>query len=104
MFDFNKYSINPRFYPILDDIAVVIKRNPTLIIEIHGHTDNIGTREYNRRLSERRAKAVKDYLLKKGIERKRLFAVGFGSTRPVATNRTDAGRALNRRVELVPVR
>jgi len=104
LFDFNKYAIIPRYYPALDDIVVVLKKNPALIIEIQGHTDNIGTSEYNRRLSERRAKAVKDYLVKKGIERKRLFAVGFGAIRPVATNRTDAGRSLNRRVELVPVR
>jgi len=74
-----------------------------MVVEIQGHTDNVGSEQYNRKLSENRAKAVKNYLTTKGISDQRLIAVGFGKSRPKTTNRTEEGRALNRRVELLPV-
>lgn len=104
LFDFNKYQIKTVFYPHLDEIVTVLQENPTMVIEIQGHTDNIGSSQYNRKLSENRAKAVKNYLTKKGVNNQRLIAVGFGFSRPKTTNRTEEGKALNRRVELLPVR
>ena len=68
---------------------------------INGHTDNVGNPEANKRLSERRAYAVKKYLENKGVEQERMTANGYGDTKPVATNATKEGRALNRRVEFV---
>ena len=103
LFDFNKYEIKPDFYPHLDEIVTVLKENPDLVIEIQGHTDNVGSTQYNKKLSENRAKAVKKYLIKKGISNQRLIAVGFGFSRPRTNNRSEEGRALNRRVELLPV-
>ena len=73
-------------------------------VEIQGHTDNIGTKEYNMDLSQRRANAVAKYLEDKGIARDRLAATGFGFEKPVALNSTDYGRSLNRRVEINPTR
>jgi outer membrane protein OmpA-like peptidoglycan-associated protein len=75
-----------------------------MVVEIQGHTDNVGSSQYNRKLSENRARAVKNYLIKKGISDQRLIAVGFGFSRPKTTNTTEAGRTLNRRVELLPVK
>lgn len=103
LFDFNKYQIKPKFYPHLDEIITVLKQNPELVVEIQGHTDNIGTKSYNLKLSENRAKAVKNYLIRNGIDNQRLIAVGFGFSRPKANNLTEEGRALNRRVELLPI-
>jgi OOP family OmpA-OmpF porin len=99
-FAFDKSVIRPNSYAILDDVASVIKANPSIKkVSVEGHTDAIGSDAYNQRLSERRAGAVKDYLIKKGIPASMLDAVGYGKTRPVATNATAEGRALNRRVE-----
>ena len=103
LFDFNKYQIKTEFYPHLDEIVTVLQENPTMVIEIQGHTDNVGSSRYNRTLSENRAKAVKNYLIKKGINSQRLIAVGVGFSRPKTTNRTEEGRASNRRVELLLV-
>jgi OOP family OmpA-OmpF porin len=87
----------------LDGVVAVLKRNPTLRVEIQGHTDNIGSEASNRKLSENRARAVMEYLVKKGVEAERLSAAGYGSSRPIASNDTLEGRARNRRVELTPV-
>ena len=102
-FDFDKYQIKPRFYPELDAVVMVLKRNPSLKIRIEGNTDNIGTEEYNMGLSDRRAKAVMEYLVKAGIDQSRLSTIGYGFSKPIATNATKEGRALNRRVELTPM-
>jgi len=102
-FDFNKHEIKPCFHPIFDEVAAVLNNNPALRIVIEGHTDNIGTRAYNQKLSEERAKAVKRYLISKGIRSDRLSTVGYGFSTPKASNETDAGRALNRRVKLEPL-
>jgi OOP family OmpA-OmpF porin len=79
-----------------------LKTNPTLTGEVQGHTDSTASAEYNQELSEARAKAVRDYFIKQGIAPGRIQAVGYGETRPVASNDSPEGRALNRRVELHP--
>ena len=104
LFSFGKYNVNPKYNHLIDEIVVVLEKNPSLTIEIQGHSDNIGSNTYNAKLSEKRAMAVRDYLAKKGINPKRLYPVGYGSLRPIATNKTEAGRELNRRVELVPMK
>jgi OOP family OmpA-OmpF porin len=83
----------------LDRAVDWLKANPTVKVELAGHTDNVGSREYNKKLSLDRAQAVLDYLVKKGISPARVTAHGYGMSEPVATNETDEGRALNRRVE-----
>ena len=103
LFAFDKSDINPKYDGMLDDAVKVLMRNPDLKIEIQGHTDSIGSAAYNQALSERRAKAVMRYFMKKGVSVSRMKAVGYGLTRPVATNKTKEGRAQNRRVELAPM-
>jgi len=100
LFDFDRYDIKPETYPLLNEVVTILKKNPRTKIEIEGHTDNVGSAEYNQRLSEKRAKAVMDYLVKNGIDPERLSDRGYGLTRPVASNDTEEGRAKNRRVEL----
>ncbi|MEX1299741.1 MAG: OmpA family protein [Desulfotignum sp.] len=102
LFDFDKAVIKPEAYPLLDEVVVILKKNPNMTVELQGHTDNIGTAEYNMGLSLRRANAVADYLEGKGISRDRLTTKGFGFSKPVALNGTEFGRSLNRRVELHP--
>ncbi|WP_300457615.1 OmpA family protein [Desulfobacula sp.] len=102
LFDFNKDVIKAQAYPLLDDVAKILKKNPTMSVELHGHCDNIGTAEYNMDLSMRRAHAVKNYLIGKGILTNRMATEGFGFTKPVALNGTEIGRATNRRVEIHP--
>jgi OmpA-OmpF porin, OOP family len=101
-FEFGQSAILPRSYPILDEVARLLKANPDIKrLDIEGHTDNVGTEEFNESLSRTRAAAVKDYLAKRGgVEAGRLTFKGFGATRPLASNDTDEGRAQNRRVEL----
>jgi OOP family OmpA-OmpF porin len=83
-------------------VQKVLTNDPTLRLEIQGHTDNIGSAEYNRKLSQRRAQAVKNYVVKHfGIASNRLSAVGYGATMPAADNNTEVGRAYNRRVVLI---
>ncbi|MEO0073114.1 MAG: carboxypeptidase regulatory-like domain-containing protein [candidate division WOR-3 bacterium] len=102
-FDFNKATIRlPQSQEALDAAAKILTDNPTIRVEIQGHTDNIGSDEYNQRLSERRAQAVVTHLVQNyGIAPNRLTAVGMGESQPVADNSTESGRALNRRVEFV---
>ncbi len=100
LFDFDKATINPALFPILDEVAGYLKDNPDVKIEIQGHTDSRGSAEYNMRLSEKRADSVKKYLEERGISGNRLEAKGFGLTKPIAPNDTDQNRAKNRRVEL----
>ncbi len=86
----------------LDEAVAVLKANPKLMGEIQGHTDSTASADYNQKLSEARARAVRDYYIRQGIAPERIRAIGFGETRPAASNDTVAGRALNRRVELHP--
>jgi len=102
-FDFDKANIRAGDAAILDSVVTILENNPSLRLEIQGHTDNKGAVNYNQKLSERRAKAVMDYFVKKGIDKGRLSAMGFGLSKPVASNDTDEGRAENRRVELNPI-
>jgi OmpA-OmpF porin, OOP family len=98
-FEFNKAELGTDSYPELDRVVLVLNQNPNMKIEIDGHTDNVGQDDYNQKLSENRAKAVYEYLSKKGIEKQRLAYKGFGKLRPVDDNQTDIGRQKNRRVE-----
>jgi len=101
-FDFNKSNIRPGDAAVLDEAASTLKANPGIDIDVNGYCDSIGKVNYNLALSERRADAVVDYLVKDGIDSARLHPHGYGKTDFVATNDTAEGRAQNRRVELVP--
>ena len=102
-FDFNKAIIRPGDAAVLDEVASILKANPNVVVNVNGYCDAIGSVEYNLKLSERRAEAVVDYLVKAGIPENRLIPHGYGKTNFVAPNDTPEGRAQNRRVELVPV-
>jgi OOP family OmpA-OmpF porin len=102
-FDFDKYNIKPEFEPVLDEAVSTLQAKPNVRINVNGHTDSIGTVEYNLKLSDRRANSVVNYLTGKGIAADRLVPQGFGKSQPIATNETAEGRAQNRRVELVPI-
>lgn len=103
-FDTDKAIVNKAAYPVLDQVVIVLKQNPNLEIVIEGHTDSTGPEVLNQPLSEKRAEAVKQYFVEKGVDAKALSAVGLGEASPIAPNKTAKGRAENRRVELVPVR
>jgi len=103
-FEFNKTALLPASYPELDKVVAFMKESNVSLIEISGHTDSEGSDEYNRKLSEGRAKAVVDYLVSQGIAPARLRAVGYGESRPIDTNSTDEGRAQNRRVEFLLIK
>lgn len=101
-FDFGKTSLKPESAPVIAEVAGLLKNNAKLKLHVVGHTDNVGTFESNMALSKARAATVVDALVKQhGIASARLMPHGASSIAPVATNRTDAGRAENRRVELV---
>jgi outer membrane protein OmpA-like peptidoglycan-associated protein/tetratricopeptide (TPR) repeat protein len=99
-FDFNKYEVKPTSQVELDKVVQLLSDNPTVKIQIAGHTDNIGTNVDNLKLSENRAKAVIAYLAGKGIDPKRLSFKGYGASQPIADNKTEEGMAMNRRTEL----
>ena len=99
-FDFDKYALKPEGKAKLDDLVGKVKGINLEVIIAVGHTDSIGTVEYNQKLSERRANAVKAYLVSKGIEKNRVYTEGKGKKQPVADNKTAEGRAKNRRVEI----
>jgi outer membrane protein OmpA-like peptidoglycan-associated protein len=102
LFDYDSANIKPASRPTLEQIAALMNGNPDLELVIVGHTDNQGTLEYNMNLSKRRATAVEAALVRDyGIAGNRLSAWGVGYLSPVASNRNEAGRAKNRRVELV---
>src|SRR6185295_5539536 len=101
-FAFNSAEIEPAARPVLDQAAELLKENPGVDVRVEGHTDAIGSDEYNRELSVRRAEAVYRYLVNRGIDPERFTVEGFGKTRPIASNDTESGRAQNRRVELLP--
>jgi OOP family OmpA-OmpF porin len=99
-FDFDKYVIKPEGKAKLDDLVAKTKGINLEVIIAVGHTDNIGTAAYNQALSERRANAVKEYLVSKGIEKNRVYTEGKGMKNPIASNSTAEGRAKNRRTEI----
>ena len=102
-FDFNKAVVRPDAKEILKSDIKILKENPQIRVEVQGHTDDTGTAEYNMGLSDRRANAIKDYLISQGIAANRLTAKGYGESRPRFPNDSEANRAKNRRVELVPL-
>jgi len=104
LFDFDKADIKADAIPVLDECVTVLKNNPGVKIQIQGHTDGRGTEAYNMGLSQRRAAAVKQYFVQKGVKASMLTTAGYGMSRPVASNATDEGRAKNRRVELHTVK
>jgi len=100
-FETGKDIIRPVSFPILNNVVTIMKENKEYNLIINGHTDNVGKPESNMILSQKRADAVKAYLVNKGIDASRMKAFGFGETKPVENNNTPAGRAKNRRVEFV---
>jgi OmpA-OmpF porin, OOP family len=99
-FDVNKYDLKPEYLPFLDEVVLVLKQNPNIKVTIEGHTDSSGSDALNNKLSQDRAKAVMNYFVSKGVDQTRLAAIGFGKTRPIATNDSEEGKAQNRRIEL----
>jgi OOP family OmpA-OmpF porin len=107
-FEFDKAIIKPESHGLLDEVAKVVKENPHVKkVRVDGHAslekDTPATRQYNKRLSSMRAKAVMEYLVKAGVDRDRLESKGFGNEQPLASNDTDEGREKNRRVEFTIV-
>jgi OOP family OmpA-OmpF porin len=100
LFDFDKTAIKPDGAKILDRLVAFLNENRDRGVDLEGHTDWIGTDRYNQGLSERRAASVRDYLVKKGVDPKRIATRGFGESKPIADNKTRDGRAKNRRVEI----
>jgi OOP family OmpA-OmpF porin len=101
-FDFDQAVIKPEFYSTLDNVADQMNANPNTSLSLVGHTDSIGTEDYNQGLSERRARAVAEYLETRGVAAGRLTESGDGELNPIADNSTAEGRAQNRRVVLTP--
>jgi OmpA-OmpF porin, OOP family len=100
-FDTNRATIKAVSFKLLDDVGAALKDNPTIKVEIQGHTDSQGRDAFNLKLSQQRAASVRTYLIKKGVTSDRMVAKGFGKTVPIADNRTADGRSQNRRVEFV---
>lgn len=100
-FDVDRAEVKPQFRPVLDQIATSIRQYPGTVVRVEGHTDSTGSAAYNQTLSENRAKSVASYLIGRGVEAPRIQALGYGFSRPIADNATAAGRALNRRVEVL---
>jgi outer membrane protein OmpA-like peptidoglycan-associated protein len=100
LFDFDKWVIKQSVVPDLDQWVVFFQKNPKVTAEIDGHADSIGPTAYNQNLSLKRAQAVANYLIRKGVNPKRLTIKGFGESQPVAPNTTSEGRQKNRRVEM----
>jgi len=100
-FDTGKATIKPESEPIIGQIITLLKDNPDLNLSVEGHTDNVGTPQSNKVLSEQRAKAVVSAIVGGGIDASRLTSMGWGQEKPVADNRAEEGRAKNRRVEIV---
>ncbi len=98
-FDTAKATIRPESFPNLDVVVEFMAHKKDARVEISGHTDNVGNAKANKTLSEKRAQACRNYIVSKGIDKKRVDAVGFGDERPIAPNDTDEGRQKNRRIE-----
>jgi OOP family OmpA-OmpF porin len=98
-FGFDKFTLNSESYPELNRLAELLKEQPSIKVEVSGHTDNVGPEEYNLNLSKKRANGVSKYLIQKGVSQDRITTTSYGEGRPVETNDTDEGRRKNRRVE-----
>jgi outer membrane protein OmpA-like peptidoglycan-associated protein len=102
-FETGKATLKKQSFAILDEVVKVMQSRPTIKVQVEGHTDSVGDADKNRKLSQDRAESVMAYLVKKGIDKGRLTAKGFGPDRSVADNATEAGREANRRVEFLIV-
>ena len=100
-FDFDRYTLRPEATRVLDEAVAALRDNPTLRVEIEGHTCSIGTAEYNLALGDRRANAVRDYLVSRGVSAERLHTISYGEERPKYDNSREETRRLNRRAALV---
>jgi outer membrane protein OmpA-like peptidoglycan-associated protein len=100
LFDFNSADLRPESRATLRDLADNFRNYPNEVFEIEGHTDSVGTHDYNMRLSQRRADAVGDYVAEQNVPRTKITTTGYGPDRPKASNDTPEGRQLNRRVEI----
>ncbi len=101
MFDNGKFSFQQQTLPVLEAMTAILNEYPSAKFVVEGYTDNTGKVKANEILSENRAKAVVDYLIEKGINSERLTSIGYGVKNPIASNKTKAGRAQNRRVVVV---
>jgi outer membrane protein OmpA-like peptidoglycan-associated protein len=101
LFDFNKYTLKPTAREKLAKVSGILLAHPDLKVQVEGYTDSIGSDEYNQKLSEERADSVKGYLVAQSAQDNNVTAEGLGKSNPIADNSTAAGRAKNRRVELV---
>jgi len=101
LFDFNKYTLKPEAREKLAKVSGILLAYPGLKVQVEGYTDNIGTDDYNQKLSEQRADGVREYLVSQSVSDNNVTAKGFGKNDPIADNSTNEGRAQNRRVELV---
>jgi outer membrane protein OmpA-like peptidoglycan-associated protein len=101
LFDTGKYTLKPGAREKLAKISGIVMAHPGLNLQVEGHTDSVGSDEYNQTLSEHRASSVRDFLVQQGVPEASVTSRGFGKTQPVASNDTAEGRAKNRRVELV---
>lgn len=99
-FDFDKSVVKAKYLPYIAGAAAVLNNHPDLVVEVQGHTDSVGTDEYNMKLGMRRAEAVKRVLVNNGVRSERLMTTSLGESQPIATNSTSSGRARNRRVEI----
>jgi OmpA-OmpF porin, OOP family len=100
LFDFDRSTVKPEAAAILDRLVAFLNENKDKRAALSGHTDSVGTEKYNQGLSERRVKAVREYVVKKGVDSARVSGQGFGESKPIADNKTKEGRAKNRRVEI----
>lgn len=98
-YEFNTYAVSEGYHSFLDAMALLVKDIEDIVLRIDGHTDAVGSFNYNMDLSQKRALAIADYLVGKGVARNRMLCVGYGSSKPVASDSTETGRAQNRRVE-----
>lgn len=101
LFDFDKSTLTQDAQSKLADAAVVLNENPAKAVQVAGHTDSVGTEEYNLGLGQRRADAVRSYLVQLGVDAARMTTQSYGESEPVASNDTSEGRSQNRRVEIV---
>ena len=101
LFASGKYTLKPEAREKLAKASGILLAHPGLTIQVEGHTDNVGSDEFNQTLSEERAQAVRDYLVEEGVQASAVSAKGLGKTEPIASNNSSIGRARNRRVELV---
>ncbi|SMC23077.1 Outer membrane protein OmpA [Desulfacinum hydrothermale DSM 13146] len=101
LFDYDSATLKPGAYDEIDRVARVLNNYPQTRIRVEGHTDSTGSEAYNQQLSERRAMAVKNALVGRGVNPDRIDVIGYGESKPIATNATEAGRQMNRRVNIV---